>query len=233
MRAMRGSLALLVLSGCVQAEIGGPGDQQSREHDAAVFAVVDGGADLTDSGGTTTDGGRDGVVDAAVDCSPGLVQLLGDPGFDSADGSWTAQGGTIVFASGEIPIAPAAGARAARFLGQNNADQHLRQSVAVPAGTTSLVLSGQRCFVTDEPGGAADTLAIRLLDPAGGPLETLASLSNADAGATCSWQPFSLTSPAPHAGQTIQLDFHAASDSLRWTSFYLDSLRLDADVTCD
>jgi len=228
---MRASLALLVLSGCTGAEVFAPGNGAGSD---AATEVVPPDAVAPDAG-ASVDGGVDAManpVDAAVSCTPGITQLLGDRGFEAVDGSWQTSGGTIIFTEAQMPILAAAGSRAARFLGRNAANERLLQGVIVPAGTTSLVLRGELCFVTEEGGGPVDTLTIRLLDPANNPLDTFASLSNLDAGAICSWAPFTMALAAPHAGQPVQLEFHATADSATVTSFYFDSLRLDANVTC-
>lgn len=163
----------------------------------------------------------------AAPCTPVWTQLLDDGDFDATSPSWVAIGGTLI--SDTLPLTPHSGSYATRLLGFNNAATSLYQSVTVPADAVGLRASGYRCYVTSEPtANPYDLLTIAIRETGGAVLETFASLSNADAASTCGWVSFAYTAADPHAGQTIDLLFDGTSDGSYPTSFYYDSLILEA-----
>lgn len=95
--------------------------------------------------------------------------------------------------------------------------------------TTSLKLTGYRWIDTAEPGGDYDHLYIQLhLTPGPNLLQTLATYSNQDANGA--WVAFTLPATATHAGQTIDLLLDSYNDFSNVTSFFLDTLALEAVV---
>jgi hypothetical protein len=101
----------------------------------------------------------------------------------------------------------------------------------VPAGTTMLVVRGQYEVRTGETGGTIyDTGNVELLNSSGGLLQGVLSLSNA--APTTVWTPFQLTFSSPHPGQVVRLRFRSSNDFSNETSFYFDSIALEATVTC-
>lgn len=161
-------------------------------------------------------------------CTPIWMDLLDDGSFDSGGAAWTTVGGTIVRTSASMPISAHTPDYAAWLVGANNADEQLYQAVDVPADASSLRLIGHACYVTEDTTGTDDALTYSLRTTAGATLETLASYSNADVPEVCSWTPFVLYATDAHAGQTVQLHLHGVSDGSYYTSFFVDSLRLEA-----
>jgi hypothetical protein len=225
----RGILALgALLVGC-GADIGNTGT------DAAALPPggdppIDGGT----GGSSPVDGASGPVVDAAGStdgCSAGTVQLLANPAFDEGATGWIEVAGPINFPEDQLPIAVHTGTRAAWMGRAGPVDQRLSQTVTVPEGATSLTLRGMHCFVTERSLPDQDTVTIAVLDPDGDVLETPEVFANDDAGATCGWEPFQLAI-GDHPGEEIQLELRAVSDSAGLTSFYFDSLSLEATVDC-
>ncbi|RMH39366.1 MAG: hypothetical protein D6689_16745, partial [Deltaproteobacteria bacterium] len=164
----------------------------------------------------------------AAPCTPVWHQLLANPGFDSGRVAWVELGGTPITEAASMPIAPHAGGWAAWLAGYNGANERLVQAVDVPADAAALRLRGFRCYVTADTDGAGDAIEIRLLSAGGAPLETLERTTNAGIGTVCSWTSFELAAAAPHAGERIQLDWSATTDGAYPTSFFVDSLALEA-----
>jgi hypothetical protein len=164
----------------------------------------------------------------APPCSPTWIGLLGNGDFESGAATWTSIGGSIVSMSSEMPISAYAGVYAAWMAGYNAADEALLQTVVIPADATALRMRAQRCFVTADETGPADYLIIELRNTSGTTVETLASYSNEDIGTVCGWNPFEMTAASAHAGETIQLYFHATTNGLYPSSFYLDDVVLEA-----
>ena len=102
------------------------------------------------------------------------------------------------------------------------------QTVTIPAGTTALVLRGKYDVRTSETGGVYDTAAVEMLSSADAVLETAMSLTNQ--GALTAWTNFTFTFATPHAGQTVKIRFRSTNDLSLETSFFFDSLALDATV---
>jgi hypothetical protein len=57
-------------------------------------------------------------------------------------------------------------------------------------------------------------------------------LSVSDAGATSGWTSFSRTFTGSYAGQTVRIRLRSTNDSSSATSFYFDTLALQATVSC-
>jgi hypothetical protein len=208
---------VLLAVGCSEASIGEPG------------GVADGGV-AGDARPVSADAAS---VDAAP-CVAGEHQLLRDPGFEEGMGAWQSTGGNLVVPDSAIPISPASGAFAARMLQLNSADQSLVQEIAVPAGTSSLVFAGMRCWVTgEEPTGKRDRLAIELVDGQGRVVDVLGAYSNEDAVKVCNWGRFEAAATGGHPGEVLSLRLRAISNATIHTTFYLDDLELVASTTCE
>jgi len=152
---------------------------------------------------------------------------LGNPGFDTAVAPWT-QTGTVITAAAAMPIAPQAGTHAAWFGGTNNADDRLVQAFTVPAGAAGLRLRVYECFVTADTSGADDLFTADLLAASGAVVDTVRSATNLQVGATCAWTAATWTAAAAHAGQTLTLDLRGTTDASFPTSWYVDTVVLEA-----
>jgi len=233
-----GVCAWLATSACATGSFdadAGPGAADADEiSDPDTGSLADAASDDDDA--SLPIGGLDAAPtpDAALPppdaepCTPTWIELLTNGNLDSGPTGWTIAGGDVVYTSAMMPISAHTGGYAAWLVGYNNADEQLYQAVSVPADATALRLRGYGCYVTTDTGGAHDYLTIRLRNGGGSPLETLASYSNLDVGAVCSWTEFELDAASAHAGETIQLHLRGTSDGLYVTSYFVDSLHLEA-----
>jgi hypothetical protein len=209
--------------GC--AEIADPGD-----------LGVDAGPTVHGDGMRPADGGP---LDAdaapapdAAPCTAGKVQLLGNPAFDEGVVTWVETSGPLIFPDAQIPI-NVHSTDYAVWLGRSGAaEQTLAQPIDIPVGTTALTLSLYTCFVTADTADSTDDVKVELVDGAGATVESLARYTLADAALTCNFALRTVTAAAPHAGESVQLAFKAHSDNGGLTSFYFDTLALEADVSC-
>jgi hypothetical protein len=101
------------------------------------------------------------------------------------------------------------------------------QDVAVPAGTTSLVLAGFRETRSSEPGGSPfDASSIRVRS--GSQTEDVATFSNVTK--TTQWTAFSFPIRTVSAGSTVRIVIDAETDESYRTAFFYDSLTLTATI---
>lgn len=213
-------LAIMLLAGC--ADIGTPDEAPQAD---AGRGVQDG--DAPDAGG-----GSDAAP--AEQCVQGTFQLLANPGFDQGPVEWVEDESPIIFPDEQIPITPHGGSRAAWLGRAGTADQHLWQAIDLPLGIQALRLTGQVCLVTSEDAmnGALDTVAIALLDGGGETIAELLGYDNLDATAVCNWASFDVSIAQAYEPGAAVLDLHAVSLAGGMTSFYFDSLQLDATTDC-
>ncbi|MEZ4402535.1 MAG: hypothetical protein R3B06_21105 [Kofleriaceae bacterium] len=170
-------------------------------------------------------------------CTPGTTQLLVNANLDGTPiGTGWAQ--TPIDAMYPLITADALAA-----LPPHSAPNHLwlggivsgsdsaEQTVTIPPGTTQLVLHGMYAVLTGESGTTVyDSAATELVSSAGVVLETAQALSNTTVATT--YTPFTFTFASPHAGQTVRLRVRSTNDISLETSFFWDTLALDAVVTC-
>ena len=233
--ALLAGLAIATLAACGGVSV--PSDDEG-----------DGTADGSDGSGSDADGAPspDGSPDAGdvpdarppEACSGGTVQLLANPSFEDAmlpNGAidWIEDTPPITYPVPQIPAAHD-GNRAAWFGDTSRLEQRLMQPVIVPDGATSLSLEYFYCFVTQEDEGEVfDTMKVSLLDSSGNPLEVLKEYTNNEAEpeeSGCNFRRETLLADNPHAGQEVRLEFFGLNDGAGLTSFYFDTLALDA--TC-
>jgi Zn-dependent metalloprotease len=140
------------------------------------------------------------------------TQLLGNPGFESGNTTWTASTGVITTDTGEA----AHGGSYKAWLdgyGVTHTDT-LSQSVAVPAGCKA---SFTFYLHVDTSETTASTAYDKLTVTAGS--TTLATYSNLNAASGYSQKTFDLSA---FAGSTVTLKFTGAEDSSLQTSFVVD-----------
>jgi len=216
----------VVIAGCAQASSGTGAIDASADATANVDgsvpidapgAPIDAPGALPDApGGGCTVMTRDLLVNGNFDATPlgtGWVETLADPTLPVITPD-----GTVVHS------AP----NKAWMGGLTSATDALHQDVAVPASTTSLVLTGQYQIRSGElfnilPYDFGD---VALTTSTNTVLQAVLAVDNTDAGST--WVPISFTFAQPHAGQTVRLRFATRNDSSGATSFYFDSLALTA-----
>ena len=231
--ALLAGLAIAALAGCGGVSV--PSDDEDG-------GTTDDGSGSDADGAPSPDGSPDAgdVPDARPPeaCKEGVVQLLANPSFEDAmlpNGAidWIEDTPPITYPVPQIPAAHD-GNRAAWFGDVTRPEQRLLQPVIVPDGATSLSLEYYTCFVTqEEPGEVFDNMKVSLLDSSGNQLEVLAEYTNLDAEPEdpgCNFRREQLLADNPHAGQEVRLEFFGLNDEAGLTSFYFDTLALNA--TC-
>jgi len=231
------------------AGIDGADDVDAAAIDAAAIdaAAIDAAAiDAAAIDGAIIDGA---VTDAATDamaidaptvtdaaCTPTTTQLLVNPAFDltPVGTGWveTLINPTYPLITGDDGIAEHTAPYKAWMGGLVSGSDSLYQQVTVPAGTTSLVVRGQYEVRTAELAGSTvyDSGAVELTNAAGTVLETVLTASNLTP--TTVWTAFQRTFTSPYAGQAVRLRFRSTNDVSDETSFYFDTIVLEATVGC-
>jgi len=103
----------------------------------------------------------------------------------------------------------------------------LFQDVTIPASTTQLVFKGFYEVRTQETQQLAfDAATVELLSTTNTQLQLLVSLDNRSA--TTAWTQMMQPITASVAGQTVRLRFRSNSDAIQPTSFFFDTLELNA-----
>ncbi|MFE0492461.1 M4 family metallopeptidase [Streptomyces griseoaurantiacus] len=171
---------------------------------------------VTDSTGATGTARFTWTISPAGGGGCTSAQLLGNPGFESGNTTWSASSGVITDSSGEA----AHGGSYKAWLngyGSRHTDT-LSQSVTVPSGCRA-TLTYYLHIDTSESSGSAkyDTLTVT----AGS--TTLATYSNLDAASGYSKKAFDLSS---FAGSTVTLKFTGVEDTYLQTSFVVDDTAL-------
>ena len=192
------------------------------------------------AGGGGPDGGGASGVDAAPrpdagsdECVEGWHELLDNGDFDQGpDVGWTSTGADIILREADMPIHVDSGQYAAWLGGRNELDAVLSQPILVPAQASQLRLTAKICFVTVETAGTPDRVDIQLLDPGGSVAGTLHSFTNQDAGGICNWGSLQVDSSPAHAGEDLTFQIHVTTNASNHTSFYFDTLVLEALVEC-
>jgi len=163
------------------------------------------------SGGSDSGGGDDGGTCTAA-------QLLGNPGFESGNTTWTATSGVITSSSSE---AARTGSYKAWLDGYGSAHTDtLSQSVTIPSGCTTATLSFYLHIDTAET--TTSTAYDKLTVTAGS--TTLATYSNLNAASGYVLKSFSLASLA---GTTSTITFTGVEGSTLQTSFVIDDTALN------
>jgi hypothetical protein len=214
-----GGLLVTAVGGC-DADIGSPSDDT-----ASGGGGVDGGAGRPDTGPR---------ADAAPEeCVEGWGELLSNPHFDQGpDVGWTSTGADIIQRDADMPIQVDSGEYAAWFGGRNQLDASLSQAVSIPDAASDLRLSARTCFVTVETSGTHDQIEILLRDGGGTVVGTLSDFSNGDADGVCNWGSLQVSSSPAHAGEELTFEIHVTTDAANHTSFYFDTLALEALSEC-
>lgn len=175
-------------------------------------------------------------LDAYV-CTTHVVQLLGNPALDLAAATpWVEQNidnaypiitNTGVLTPHSAPNKAWMGGITGDDEGTSTVTDTLYQDVAIPAGTSSLVLTFQYDVRTGETEATAyDRANVDLIKTDGTPLESVLALSNLTP--KTAWTPLSKTFTGNYSGQTVRLRFTSTNDIITATSFYFDTVALTA-----
>ena len=214
-----------VVTGCASAS-----SSQDNGVDASVTADAPRSIDAPPG---TIDAPITPPIDAPPGCTVTTINLLTNPSFDMTPmGMGWIEAPIdplypIITADGTL-VKSAPNKAWMGGLARANANDTLYQEVAVPAGTTALALKGFYEVRTQELFGAYDRGKVELVQPGGTLIQQAIEIDNTDA--TTAWTALAFTFSAPHAGQTVRLRLSTASDTTDVTSFFFDSLELNATV---
>ncbi|WP_235458833.1 M4 family metallopeptidase [Streptomyces olivochromogenes] len=171
---------------------------------------------VTDSTGATGTASFSWTVSSGGGGTCTSAQLLGNPGFESGNTTWSATSGVITTDSGE---AARTGSYKAWLDGYGSTHtDSLSQSVTIPSGCKAS-LTYYLHIDTDETTGS--TQYDKLTVTAGS--KTLATYSNLNAASGYSLKTFDLSS---FAGSTVTIKFNGVEDSSLQTSFVVDDTAL-------
>jgi hypothetical protein len=226
----------LAVVGCAKAEFregaGVDSGVGGEDPDASTSGGDDSGGQVPDDAPTSTgsDSGTGG-------CTVMTRDLLMNPSFE---GTPVGTGWTAVPIVTDDPLVSdtSGGGIAAQsptmraWLGgvaQANATDQLYQDVMVPPSTTSLVLTGFYEVRTGESGSTVyDTGRAEIRTTGGTSIETIKALDNAHATTAWTALDHTFTNLAQMTGQTVRVYFTSTNDGLYATSFYFDTLHLNA-----
>ena len=214
---------LALLAACAEAGQGQPHGQVDAPPGSNPDAKIDG--QMT--------GGEAGI-DTPGPCTPMMVNLLTNGNFETmplatgwtetriqnepivrTDGTIVAQSGTVRAWLGGVTGAAATDA--------------LVQDFMVPASATNIGITGFYDVRTGETGATVyDTGKIELLTTGGTVLEAIQSFSNATP--TTAWTAINKTFTSNIAGMTVRLRMTTTNDIINATSFYFDTLAVNATV---
>lgn len=116
------------------------------------------------------------------------------------------------------------GAQSAYLAGVDNAQDQLRQTLALPANQ-QLTLTFWWLVNTAEISAGWDGMTVQVADANGVPLRIVFAVSDRSAG--LAWQQATLDL-SDFAGQTVQLQFNARTDASLATDFFVDDVALMA-----
>ncbi|MEU6660085.1 hydrolase [Streptomyces sp. NPDC046821] len=150
------------------------------------------------------------------------AQILGNPGFESGDTTWTASAGVIT----NDPAEPARTGTYKAWLGGYGTahTDTLSQTVTIPTGcaaTLRLYLHIDTAETTTT--SAYDTLKVQVLNSAGTVLSTLGTYSNLDAASGYALKTYNL---GAYAGQSVKVQLTGTEGSKLETSFVVDDTAL-------
>ncbi len=160
-------------------------------------------------------------------CVPTPTELLQNPSFDldPMGTMWTESATDLV--TDQDGVAEQSAPYKAWLGGLTSSSDTLYQDVTVPASTTSLVLTGFYWVATGESGSTVyDHGTIKLTQTNGTQIESVMALTNVSK--TTTWTAINHTFTNLSAGQTVRLSFASDNDSTLPTSFYFDTLSLQA-----
>lgn len=150
------------------------------------------------------------------------TNLVTDSSLESGNGWLTKSSGNYPVLSGRLTHT---GKQAAYLAGTDNAHDLLATTLKLPDGQTSITLSFWWQIQSQENSRFQDTLTVILADGQGKALQTLDSLSSRNMSNQWQQRTFTLTQ---FAGQTVQIQFIARTDSEAATDFFVDDVEVIA-----
>ena len=204
------------------ASIAAPGSGSSTMTMAVASSTAAGTYTITvtGTGGSIT---KTSTVSLTV-TSGAASQLLGNPGFESGNVTWTATTSVIDSSTGE---AAHSGSWKAWLDGYGAAHtDSILQQVAIPSTVTTATLSFWLHIDTAETTttSAFDTLKVQIRNSSGTVLATLATYSNLNKNTGYAQKSFNVSA---YKGQTIQVYLVGVEDGSLQTSFVVDDFALN------
>jgi hypothetical protein len=152
-------------------------------------------------------------------------QNLIDNGHMESENGWTTQskGNYSLFSDYQVR----GGSRAAYLAGVDNAEDRLIRSLVLPTNR-KLTLTFWWLVTTEENNSGLDQLTLLLTNASGQPQRVLFTAT--DHSAVGSWQQFAVDL-SDFAGESVQIQFVARTDSTLSTDFFVDDVELTACET--
>jgi len=185
------------------------------------------------AGGSATGGTGTGGIGGAAGAAACHVELLTNGSFEAGNVGWTASptDRRLIYLFGEVDptVVPPKESDYVAWLGYSVVSQTvtLSQTIHIPAGTTSITVSGSVYIQTDEDRtpydfGYVETTTSSQTDP---------EMSWSNSNAADVWVPFSVTRPQNGlAGQTATFRMRVVMDDAFNTSFFFDNLSFIANL---
>lgn len=161
--------------------------------------------------------GSPAVVNAAS-----CVNLVVDSSLENGNAWLTKSSGNYPLLSNYLTHT---GKQAAYLAGANGANDLLATNVRLPANQLSVTITFWWQIQSQERGKYNDTLTIFLVDAQGKSLQMLDSLSSRDMSNQWQQRTLKITN---FAGQTVQLQFAARTDTEAATDFFIDDVEIVA-----
>jgi hypothetical protein len=160
------------------------------------------------------------IDDVSVSSTAAAKELVVSGGFEPAVSGWSKTGAAF-FSTGGVQHSGTGYA----YLGKaNGATGALSQQIAIPAGSTPM-LTFWLNVTSDEPTSTpTDKMFVEVLNTSGAWLATLATYSNADKSVAGSYSLRQLTGLGAYAGQTVRLQFRAATNAANLSAFRVDDV---------
>lgn len=220
-----------LVTGCASA---GSALDEGGDVDAAVTPTPDAPRSI-DAPSTTPpiDAPVTPPIDAPAGCTTMTINLLANPAFDVTPvGTGWVQAPIdplypIITPDGTL-VQSAPNKAWMAGLARANASDTLHQDVAVPAGATALRLEGFYETRTQELFGPYDRAKVELVTTGGTLIEQAFATDNTFP--TTAWTALAFNFSSPQAGTTVRLRLSTTSDTTDSTSFFFDSLKLNATV---
>ena len=168
--------------------------------------------------------GTSTAVSVTVSNGGTLQQLLGNPGFESGNVTWTASAGVVTNSTSEAAHSGSWKAWLDGY-GASHTDT-LWQQVSIPATATTATLTFWLHVDTAETTTttAFDTLQVQIRNASGTVLTTLATYSNLSAAGGYLQKTFDVSA---YKGQTVRVYLLGVEDSTLQTSFVVDDFALN------
>jgi subtilisin family serine protease len=165
------------------------------------------------------------IDDVSLDATaPPPAELIVSGGFEPTVTGWQ-KTGAAYFSTGGVERT---GVGYAYLAKANSVVGAVSQQVTIPAGTTPSFSFWLNVTSAETSSVAADKLFVEVLDAGGVLRQTLAVYSNLDRAAAGAYVMKGGFSLGAYAGQTIRIQFRAATDAVNVTAFRIDDVSVDA-----